>query len=57
MRNATTILESEQAKDRVTTLHNRAQLGANKNLLFWYGELYRYQFRDFPSQRRSQYWR
>ena len=47
MRNATTVLESEQAKDRVTTLHNRAQLGANKNLLFWYRELCRYQFRDF----------
>jgi hypothetical protein len=47
MRNETTVLESEQAKDRVATLRNRAQLGANKNLLFWYRELYRYQFRDF----------
>jgi len=47
MRNATTVLESEQAKDRVATLRDRAQLGANKNLLFWYRELYRYQFRDF----------
>jgi SAM-dependent methyltransferase len=47
MRNATTVLESEQAKDRAATLRNRARLGANKNLLFWYRELYRDQFRDF----------
>ena len=48
MRNATTVLGSEQAKDRAATLHNRARLGANKNLLFWYRELYRDQFKDFP---------
>jgi hypothetical protein len=38
MRKATTVLESEQAKDRAATLRNRARLGANKNLLFWYRE-------------------
>lgn len=44
-----TILESEEAKDRAATLRNRARLGANKNLLFWYHELYRHQFKDFPN--------
>jgi SAM-dependent methyltransferase len=39
---------SETARDRATTLRNRARLGANKNLLFWYRELYRDQFKDFP---------
>lgn len=48
MSNATTVLESEQAKDRAATLRNRARLAANKNLLFWYRELYRDQFKDFP---------
>src|SRR5439155_1775870 len=48
MRNATTVLESEQAKDRAATLRNCARLGANKNILFWYRELYRDQFKDFP---------
>jgi SAM-dependent methyltransferase len=49
MSNATTVLESEQASDRAATLRNRARLGANKNLLFWYRELYRDQFKDFPN--------
>ena len=44
MNNATTVLQSEHAKDRAATLRNRAQLGANKNLLFWYRKLYRDQF-------------
>jgi SAM-dependent methyltransferase len=44
----TTVLESEEAKDRAATLRNRARLGANKNLLFWYRELYHDQFKDFP---------
>jgi SAM-dependent methyltransferase len=39
---------SEKEKDRATTLRNRARLGANRNLLFWYRELYRDQFKDFP---------
>jgi SAM-dependent methyltransferase len=38
---------SEEAKDREATLRNRARLSANKNLLFWYRELYRDQFKDF----------
>jgi SAM-dependent methyltransferase len=48
MSNATTVFHSEQAKDRAATLRNRARLGANKNLLFWYRELYRDQFKEFP---------
>ena len=49
MSNATTVLESEQAKDRAATLRNRARLAAHKNLLFWYRELYRDQFKDFSN--------
>jgi SAM-dependent methyltransferase len=49
MRSATTVLQNEETKDRVATLRNRARLSANKNLLFWYGELYRDQFKDFPN--------
>jgi hypothetical protein len=44
-----TVLHNHEAKDRAATLHNRARLSANKNLLFWYRELYRDQFRDFPN--------
>jgi SAM-dependent methyltransferase len=47
MSSATTVLNSEQAKDRAATLRNRARLGDNRNLLFWYRELYRDQFGDF----------
>lgn len=43
------MVQSEEAKDRAATLRNRARLSANKNLLFWYRELYRDQFRDFPN--------
>ena len=43
------IMQSEEAKDRAATLRNRARLGANKNLLFWYRELYRDQFKDVPN--------
>jgi len=39
---------SEEAKDQAKTLRNRARLGANRNLLFWYRELYRDQFKEFP---------
>ena len=49
MSNATTVLQGEQAKDRALTVRNRARLAANKNLLFWYRELYRDQFKDFPN--------
>jgi hypothetical protein len=44
-----TAWESEEAKDRAITLRNRARLDANQNLLFWYRELYRDQFKDVPS--------
>jgi hypothetical protein len=44
-----TAWENEEAKDRATTLRNRARLDANQNLLFWYRELYRDQFKDLPS--------
>jgi SAM-dependent methyltransferase len=47
--NSTIIVQSEEAKDRAATLRNRARLGANKNLLFWYRELYRDQFKDFAN--------
>jgi SAM-dependent methyltransferase len=49
MSNAPTVLQSDQAKDRAVTLRNRARLGANRNLLFWYRELYRDQFKEFPN--------
>jgi len=49
MRSATTVLQNEEANDRAATLRNRARLSANKNLLFWYRELYRDQFKDFPN--------
>ena len=42
------IMQTGEAKDRAATLRNRARLGANKNLLFWYRELYRDQFKDLP---------
>jgi SAM-dependent methyltransferase len=46
---STITVESDKAKDRIVTLRNRARLGGNQNLLFWYRELYRDQFRDFPN--------
>jgi hypothetical protein len=49
MSSASTVLPSQEAEDRAATLRNRARLGANKNLLFWYRELYRDQFRDLPN--------
>src|SRR5690348_9942371 len=48
MSDASAVLQSQEEIDRATTLKNRARLGANKNLLFWYSELYRDQFRDLP---------
>jgi SAM-dependent methyltransferase len=44
----TTIEKSEMTHDRDVTLRNRARLAANKNLLFWYRQLYLDQFKDFP---------
>jgi SAM-dependent methyltransferase len=49
MSSALTVSQRQEANDRAATLRNRARLGANKNLLFWYRELYRDQFRDFPN--------
>jgi len=49
MSNASTALQGQEAEDRAATLRNRARLAANKNLLFWYQELYRDQFRDLPN--------
>jgi SAM-dependent methyltransferase len=49
MSSASTVLQTQKAKDRAATLRNRARLGANKNLLFWYRELYSDQFRDLPN--------
>jgi hypothetical protein len=46
---SSTILQSDEATDRAATLRNRGRLQANKNLLFWYRELYRDQFKDFPN--------
>jgi SAM-dependent methyltransferase len=42
-------VQSDLTQDRGTTLRNRARLSANQNLLFWYRELYRDQFKDFPN--------
>ena len=42
-------MPTEEAKDRAATLRNRARLGTNENLLFWYRELYRDQFRDLTN--------
>jgi SAM-dependent methyltransferase len=49
MSGTTTVLQSEEAKDRAATLRNRARLTANKNLLFWYRQLYKEQFKDFSN--------
>jgi hypothetical protein len=49
MSSASTVSHSQEAEDRAATLRNRARLDANKNLLFWYRELYRDQFRDLPN--------
>jgi len=42
------MVQSETTQDRAVTLRNRARLGANQNLLFWYRELYRDQFEGIP---------
>jgi SAM-dependent methyltransferase len=38
--------------DRALTLRNRARLEANRNLLYWYRELYRHQLRDYAEPER-----
>jgi len=45
---SSTIVAQGEAKDHAATLRNRARLSANRNLLFWYRELYRDQFKEFP---------
>jgi SAM-dependent methyltransferase len=35
--------------DRALTLRNRSSLNANRNLLYWYRELYRHQLGNFPN--------
>src|SRR5437660_12774346 len=44
---SSTIVAQGEAKDHAATLRNRARLSANRNLLFWYRELYRDQFKEF----------
>jgi SAM-dependent methyltransferase len=39
--------QNDTAQDYAVTLRNRACLSANQNLLFWYRELYRDQFKGF----------
>jgi SAM-dependent methyltransferase len=45
------LISDEYAKDLQATIRNRARLAANKNLLFWYQELYRDQFRHLADVR------
>lgn len=40
-----TIAQSEKTQDRAVTLRNCARLDSNQNILFWYRELYRDQFK------------
>jgi SAM-dependent methyltransferase len=42
------VLKDQYVEDRALTLRNRASLNANRNLLYWYRELYRHQLKDFP---------
>ena len=45
-------LPAEYDTDRAETLRNRERLSHNPNLLYWYRELYREQFRDSPEPER-----
>jgi len=45
-----TVGQSNKTEDCAVTLRNRARLGANQNLLFWYRHLYRDQFKGFPDR-------
>ncbi len=47
-----TTLENQYAEDRALTLRNRTRLNSNRNLLYWYEQLYSYEFRDFPDPHR-----
>ena len=46
--NKTAFVQDQCAEDRALTLRNRADLNANRNLLFWYRELYLHQFKGYP---------
>ena len=50
MSDAVTVAD-QYAEDYALTLANRARLSANQNLLYWYGELYQEQFKEFPDPR------
>jgi SAM-dependent methyltransferase len=43
---AASLVKDQYAADRDLTLRNRSSLTANRNLLYWYRELYRAQFAD-----------
>ena len=43
-----TVGQNDTHQDCAVTLRNRARLSANQNLLLWYRELYREQFKHFP---------
>ena len=45
------VVKDQYTEDYALTLRNRTRLNANHNLLYWYGELYREQFRDYPDPR------
>src|SRR5688572_24839593 len=46
--NDAAVVKDQYVEDRALTLRNRASLNANRNLLYWYRELYRHQLKDFP---------
>jgi SAM-dependent methyltransferase len=48
----TSTLPGQYNADRAETLRNRDRLNSNRNLLYWYRQLYREQFRDFPNPKR-----
>jgi SAM-dependent methyltransferase len=45
-------LVNQYAEDHALTLRNRSKLSANRNLLYWYRELYRTQFANLSDPRR-----
>ena len=47
-----TALKNQYAEDLALTIRNRARLSENQNLLYWYEQLYKNQFQDFPDPHR-----
>lgn len=45
--NSVALHNNQYEKDKALTLRNRVRLDANRNLLYWYRELYREQLADF----------